>query len=375
MKVSQVEKYSMNTGKVPFLKFDEPSEAIKSAIAEVLSSGQYFNGAFTKQLVADFSEYIGMPYMVPTANCTDAIELVLSALELKSKDEVIVPAFTWFSDASMVYWVNAKLVFADIDLSFFSLGLEAIKSAVTTNTKVVILPHLFGMVNPEIQEIVDFCKQGNIKVIEDCAQAHGATLNHKKAGSFADVSVFSFYPTKNLGALGDAGCIMTKDETLFDRCSLLANHGQVARNKHLSLGKNSRLDELQAAVLAKKLPDLDYQNKKRIALAEIYFKRLAGLPISLPKSNTGHVYHQFVILYEEREKLRDYLTAKGIATDIHYPTALSDMPVLSNSIGQCPNATKASNEVLSLPIFPNHSVEEILYVCEQVNLFFSASDS
>jgi len=365
----------MTAAKVPFLKFDEPSEEIKRAISQVLSSGQYFNGSFTRDFISGFSDYVGMPFLVPTANCTDAIEIVLSALELNSEDEVIVPAFTWFSDASMVYWVNAKLIFVDIDLNCFSPGLSAIKEVISSKTKALILPHLFGAVNPEIEAIVDYCKQQNIVLIEDCAQAHGALYNGKRAGSFADISVFSFYPTKNLGAFGDAGCILTKTETLYDRCALLANHGQVERNKHLSLGKNSRMDELQAAVLYCKLPDLDYENKKRRALAEIYHQQLTNTPLILPPIDSNQVFHQFVVLSENRKELRDYLFTKGIETDIHYPTALSDMPVLSNSIGQCPNATKASNEVLSLPIFPNHSVEEILYVCEQVNLFFSASDS
>ncbi len=362
----------MNKISVPFCKVDKPNETVRASIEQVLASGIYFRGAFTKHFSADFSAYIGMPYLVPTANCTDAIEIVLRGLNLRTDDEVITPAFSWYSDASMISWVGAKPVFADIDATTFMLTLASIKQVVTLNTKVLLLPHLFGMVCPEVREIADFCREKRIVLIEDCAQAHGATLNGNKAGSFAEIAVFSFYPTKNLGALGDAGCILTKNKQLRDSFSLIANHGQLKKDEHILLGKNSRMDELQAAVLAAKLPELDFENKKRVALAEIYFEQLKDLPIHLPIRFQGNVYHQFVVKTLTRNALIDFLANGGIETAIHYPHALSDIEVFGSTTGTCQKATEAASQVLSLPIFPNHSADEVLYVCEQIRGFYSA---
>jgi len=360
---------------IPFLKFDLPSEEVNLALNQVLKKGIYFNGAYAEAFIRDFSAFIGMPHMVPTANCTDAIELVLRALDGTAEDEVIVPAFTWFSDASMVEWAGLKLIFADISLECFGLTLASIKSVVTKKTKAIILPHLFGQVNPEIIQIAAYCKAHHIVLIEDCAQAHGAEQLGKKAGSFADISVFSFYPTKNLGALGDAGCILIKDATLSENLKLLSNHGQLARDTHISLGKNSRMDELQAAVLVAKLPILDADNKKRRSLAAIYHEKLKHLPLQLPTVDDGHVYHQFVIFSVLRDRLKAFLLSEGIETVIHYPNALSDIKVFASNTSVMPKARKAASQALSLPIFPNHSAEEILFVCDAIDRFFSNSDT
>ena len=272
---------SLNAQKIPFIRFPNLTDAVKIVINEVLENGVYFNGKYLKRFVKDFSEYLTLNSCIPTANCTDALEIILRAKDITADDEVIVPAFTWFSDASVVQLVGAKSVFVDIDLVHFGMDVDDFASKITKHTKAVIVPHLFGVVHPQIHTIKHICNENNIFLIEDCAQAHGASLKGKLAGSFGDVAAFSFYPTKNLGALGDAGAILTNDTELAEKCRLWANHGQKSRNEHLQTGKNSRMDELQAAVLSTKLPYLNDENNKRREFAGIYFSELDDLPIVL----------------------------------------------------------------------------------------------
>ncbi|MFQ3213721.1 MAG: dTDP-4-amino-4,6-dideoxygalactose transaminase [Marivirga sp.] len=362
----------MKPTQIPFLKFDDTDEIVETAVKEVISSGVYFNGLFTQNFKEKFTEYVGRKYMVPTANCTDALEIVLRSLDLLPDDEVIVPAFGWYSDASMVRLVGAKLLFLDIDLKTFSVSLKGLEAVYNKKVKALVLPHLYGLISPEISGIQDFCKQHAIYLIEDCAQAHGSTAIDGRAGTFGDAAVFSFYPTKNLGGIGDAGCILSDNAADVHLFTMLAKHGQTTRNTHEILGINSRMDEIQAAILTKRLPLLNYTNRQRRELAEIYFQKLRHFPIVLPLNNAGHVFHQFVVLSKQRDELRNFLLEKGVETAVHYPTALYMMQPFSSAVDlSCPNALNAAQEVLSLPIYPNHSVEEILFVCEQIALFFS----
>lgn len=362
---------ALNLQKIPFIRFPHISANVKDVIAEVLQSGIYFNGRYTVRFVKDFSAYLDLNYCIPTANCTDAIEIILRAKNIGKGDEVIVPAFTWFSDASVVELVGAKTVFADIDLTHFGLSLHGLAAKITKFTRAIILPHLFGIVHPEIQAVKDICNKNNILLLEDCAQAHGAGLNGQLAGTFGDVAAFSFYPTKNLGALGDAGTIVTNDAELAEKCRLWANHGQKSRNEHVQTGKNSRMDELQAAILATKLPELHNENNKRREFAGIYFSELENLPIVLPADIPGHVYHQFVIMTEEREKLQFFLAENNIETDIHYPYALISMALFKNqNTASFNNALKAAETVLSLPVHPSHTSEDIFIICKMIKAYF-----
>ncbi len=362
---------SLNVQKIPFIRFPNITDSVKIVINEVLENGVYFNGEYTRRFVKDFSEYLNLDSCIPTANCTDSLEIILRAKNITKDDEVIVPAFTWFSDASVVELVGAKLVFVDIDLVHFGMDVDDFASKITNYTKAVILPHLFGVAHPQINAIKTICNENNIFLIEDCAQAHGASLNGKLAGTFGDVAAFSFYPTKNLGALGDAGAILTNDTELAEKCRLWANHGQINRNNHVQIGKNSRMDELQAAVLSTKLPYLNHENNKRREFAGVYFNQLNDLPITLPMNYPGHVYHQFVIMTEERDQLKSYLSDNNIETDIHYPNALVNMaPFKYQHTESFENALKAAETVLSLPIHPNHSVQDIHVICEMVKSFF-----
>jgi dTDP-4-amino-4,6-dideoxygalactose transaminase len=361
--------FDMQLKTIPFLRLTPFRQEVKAAIDDVLEKGVFMNGEYLVKFKTKFSEFLNLEHVIPTANCTDALEIILRSLEIQEEDEVIAPAFTWFSDASVIQLVGAKVVFCDVDLNHFGIQLAELKKRISPRTKALILPHLFGLVHPEIEKIASICAEHKIVLIEDCAQAHGASHNGKIAGTFGDIAAFSFYPTKNLGAFGDAGAIATKDTALTEKCQLWANHGQHARNEHLQLGRNSRMDELQAAVLSANLPFLNSDNENRRRLAIIYFDILKDTDCLLPNESDGHVYHQFVIRTDKRDELQKFLSKKNIETDIHYPIALSDMKIF-NVDEKYLNATTASKTVLSLPIHPNHSTEEIELVSENVKAFF-----
>jgi len=359
----------MQLKSVPFLKLTPIRPEVRSVIEDVMERGVLMNGAYTDRFKSSFSKYLNLNHIIPTANCTDALEIVLRSIEIQEDDEVITTSFSWFSDASVTKLIGAKVVFCEIELSHFGINVSDFESRITAQTKAVILPHLFGLVHPDIEKIASICSENNIVLIEDCAQAHGAALDEQLAGTFGDVAVFSFYPTKNLGALGDAGAIATNHAAIASKCQIWTNHGQISRNEHKQLGRNSRMDELQAAVLNTKLAFLDSDNQRRANLASIYYEVLDRSDCILPLRISGHIYHQFVIRTARRGELRKFLNEKGIDTDIHYPNALSDMKVFQ-STEKYPNASLASNSVLSLPIHPNHSEEEIEFVAKNVRAFF-----
>ncbi|MBK6267292.1 DegT/DnrJ/EryC1/StrS family aminotransferase [Marivirga sp. S37H4] len=356
---------------IPFVRLSPVPEDVQKAVQEVMDSGVFFNGKYSTLFESSFKKYLSIDHFIPTANCTDALEIILRAHEIGAGDEVIVPAFTWFSDASVVQLVGAKPVFGDVDLTHYGLDISSTEALLGGKTKAIIVPHLFGSTHPEIKQFRQMCDEHQLLLIEDCAQAHGSTLNNCLAGTFGHMAAFSFYPTKNLGALGDAGCIVTNDAHFSHQYKLWSNHGQQERNNHLQLGRNSRMDEIQAAVLMARLPYLKQNNDRRRELAKMYLRELAHLPIALPEENNGHVYHQFVIRLEKRDALKDFLLSKGIQTDIHYPTALSDMDCFQKSVpADCPNARLVAATILSLPIHPNHEVADVNYVCQQIKVFF-----
>ena len=359
----------MHFESVPFLRLAPVRQEVKDVIGDVLNSGVFMNGHYLSRFQDAFSDYLNLNYLIPTANCTDSLEIILRSCNIQKGDEVITSSFSWFSDASVIQLLDAKPVFCELDVNHFGIQFSDLEKRITSNTKAVLLPHLFGLVHPDIEKIAALCLERGLVLIEDCAQAHGATLKGKKAGTFGNIAAFSFYPTKNLAALGDAGAIATNDRALARKCRQWAHHGQVERNEHVQMGRNSRMDEIQAAILSIELPFLNSDNEKRKRLAAIYFNLLQDLDYILPMRNDGHVYHQFVIRTDRRDELQSYLSRKGIETDIHYPVALSDMSVF-NSNEKYPNARAVSKRVLSLPIHPNHVEEEIEYVAKSVNQFF-----
>jgi dTDP-4-amino-4,6-dideoxygalactose transaminase len=359
---------------VPFLRLNQhPISSFSEKINAVYASGVFMNGSYTTQFTSAFSQYIGVKCCVPVANCTDALEIVLRAHGIGKGDQVIVPAFTWFSDASCAELVGATPVFADIHQDDFCMTADGLEALVTKRSKALVYTHLFGAVGHDFEKVKTLCKKYNLLLIEDCAQAHGAKMGERKAGSLGDVAVFSFYPTKNLGAFGDAGCICTNDEKIAARYKEMANHGQSSRNVHDCLGRNSRMDEIQAAFLEVKLPELDQQNAQRRAIARKYIDELEKLPVGLPQYDERNVFHQFVIRLKERDRLKQFLAQEGVETDIHYPVSLHKMDVFSTSpsFGKAlPNAESAATEVLSLPIHPAHTGQEIDYVIEKIKAYF-----
>jgi dTDP-4-amino-4,6-dideoxygalactose transaminase len=344
-------------------------EEVGAKTLEVLASGYYINGAIVEQFEQQFSQYIGTTDCIGCNSGTDALYLALRALNIGAGDEVITTPFTFVSTASMVSAVGATPVFVDVDAQTYNLDLNQIEAAITPRTKAIIPVHLFG--HPvDLPRLMTIAQSHNLWVIEDAAQAVGATWNGTKVGSMGHIGCFSFYPTKNLGACGDAGAVTTNDRAIADRIRMLRNHGQQQRYTSEAVGVNSRLDALQAAVLSIKLKYLENWNGQRRAIATRYGEFLSHLPgIIAPQSSPGHVWHQYTLRVEgdQRDTLRQKLQDQGIASMIYYPVPLHLQPVyqdLGYLAGRFPIVEKLAREVLSLPMFPELSQEQqerILY--------------
>ncbi len=357
----------------PYITEDE----IK-AVVEVLRSGQLAHGPVVGEFERAFSEYLGVPYTVAVSNGTVALYLALKALGVGDGDEVIVPDFTFIATASMVVAAGAKPVFADIDLRTYTIDPEDVKKKISERTKAIIVVHLYG--HPaNMEELIDITREYNIYLIEDCAQSHGAEFKGAKTGTFGDVATFSFYATKNL-TMGEGGAVVTKNKEIAEKVMLLRNHGQVSRYYHTIIGWNFRLTSIQAALGLQQLRKLDKMNSRRREIANTYLEKLQDiadivLPAEMPWAK--HVYHQFTIWVKKsglRSKLIEYLKSKGIQTAVHYPRPLHLQPALSefsHKSDLCPNSTEASKHVLSLPMHPGLTDEEIHYVAKTVREFFS----
>lgn len=360
--------------KIPFLdlsrkqrrQYADLDQIFRTCILEDFLSGGRAIASFEQA----FATYIGTTSCIGCGNGTDALEIILRALDIGKGDEVIVPANGWLSAAEMVKLVKATPIFVDVDPHSHNLSPELIEEALSPRTKAIIPIHLYGQ-PADMPAIMEIAEQHQFWVIEDCAQAHGASIAGRKVGSWGHAAAYSFYPTKNLGALGDAGAILTSDQQLAERCRMIANHGQVKRDEHQILGRNSRMDTLQAAVLEYRLGLLNEENQQRRSLAELYRQQLQNLPLKLSyaRADAFHVYHLFVVSTSERDALRQYLEAAGIGTAIHYPHAVSEMPHLNPKT--CPVASQQSKELLSLPLYPELREEEVVLVCEKIRQFFS----
>ena len=343
---------------------DELSEAVQRVVA----SGWYIGGEEVRQFEEDFASYLKVGHCIGCASGTDALELILRAFGIGPGDEVIVPAMTWVSDAEVVKLVGATPVFADVLENEYTIDPRSISGQITERTGAIIAVHLYGL-PCRMTEIIELAKKRDIKVIEDCAHSHGATLGGVKTGGLGDAAAFSFYPTKNLGALGDAGAVTTNDTAVAEKIRLLSDHGQPMRDEHMLIGKTSRLDPIQAAVLNVKLKYLDQWNEVRASNARHFLEALQDTGLKLPYVPEGvtHVYHQFVIQSKQRNRLRDYLLTQGIETAIHYPKALPDLPIYNCEryrSGDFPVSERLSQTALSLPILAeasmqNHLVKQI----------------
>ncbi|MGB9840910.1 DegT/DnrJ/EryC1/StrS family aminotransferase [Thermovenabulum sp.] len=350
---------------------------IKKEIEEVLESGNYILGPKEKEFEKEIAEYLGVKHAIGVANGTDALVLSLDALGIGPGDEVITTPYTFFASAEAVSRVGAKPVFADISFDDnLNIDVRQIKKKITKNTKAIIPVHIFGC-PCNMDEIIQIARKYNLYIIEDACQAIGAQYKGKKAGTLGDIGCFSFFPTKNLGGYGDGGLVVTNNDEIAEKIMTLRVHGSTKKYYHSRIGYNSRLDEIQAAILKVKLKYIDKWNQKRIEKAKLYNDKLKNLPITLPKiydeNHKKHVFHLYTILTPKRDELKNYLEQKGIPTGIYYPLPLHLQEAykdLGYKDGDMPNAEKASRQALSLPLYPELKEEEIYYITEAVKTFF-----
>lgn len=365
--------------KVPFYNLREAhgqcAGEIERAVLRVLRSGQYISGKEVERFEKSFAQYLSVPYVVAVNSGTAALHLALLALGVKPKDEIIIPSYTFAATAEAILYCGAAPVFVDIDANTYTIDPEAASAAITPKTVGIIPVHLYGQM-ADMETLNAIADKHKLWVVEDACQAHGASLMGKKVGTWAGVGVFSFYPTKNLGGIGEGGAIATHDESLAEFVRTARSHGAQKRYLHTILGYNYRLNEIQAAVLSVKLHYLNKNNTRRRELAALYSQILGGLPVRLPQEHSGftHVYHQYTLRTNKRDELQEYLTAQGIETSIHYPLPLHLQKAFRNQGrkgGSLETAEQLAQEIVSLPLYPQLSEEEIKYVGEHVTEFFS----
>ncbi len=367
--------------KIPLLDLNAQYEPIKNDIKnkliEVFESKQFINGAEVELLEQNISNYCGSNYAIGVSSGSDALIVALMALEIGHGDEVITTPFSFFATAGSISRVGAKPVFCDINPNTFNIDPTLIESKITSKTKAIMPVHLFGQC-AEMDQIIAIAKRHNLYVIEDAAQAIGASYSINKtttkAGVFGDIGCFSFFPSKNLGACGDGGVVTTNNEDLYKKIKSLRNHGEVTRYHHQYIGGNFRLDAIQAAVLNIKLNYLDSQHQGRIQNAQYYNQHLSektNKPIIHENANT--IYNQYTLKVENRNDFQTYLNEHSIGNNIYYPIPLHLQECfkdLKYKKGDFPQAEKAAVEVISLPIYSELTTDQLDYVISVINNFF-----
>ncbi|MDX1950166.1 MAG: DegT/DnrJ/EryC1/StrS family aminotransferase [Rickettsiales bacterium] len=339
--------------------------------AKILDSGWYILGKNVAEFEEEFAKYCGTKYAIGVANGLDALILILKGLNIGKGDEVIVPANTYIATILAVVANGAKPVFVEPKLETFNLSPDLIEKKITKRTKAILAVHLYGLVS-DIDKISAIAKKHNLYLIEDSAQAHGAIFNGKRAGAFGVASGFSFYPGKNLGALGDGGAVTTNNKELYNKLKALRNYGSHVKYENIYKGYNSRLDEFQAGVLRTKLKALDEDNKARIKIAKLYNEGINNKKIIKPifQNDNSNVWHLYVIRTKNRNELQKYLLENGIETLIHYPIPPHKQEALKEfKKKKLPIAEKIHREVLSLPISPVMKKSEVEYIINKINEF------
>jgi dTDP-4-amino-4,6-dideoxygalactose transaminase len=346
----------VNTPRIPFLSLipGEDARDVDLAIRRVVARGWFVLGPEVEAFESEFAAACGAAFSVGVGTGTDALALTLRALGIGPGDEVITTPLSAAYTALAIMMAGARPVFADIDPDRLTLDPRAAEAAITPQTAAILPVHLYGQ-PVAMAPLVEMANRHNLAIVEDCCQAHLATIEGRAVGSFGIAAAYSFYPTKNLGALGDGGAITTSDRGLTERLKRLRNGGQADRYHHVEFGVNSRLDEIQAAVLRARLPYLERWTMARRALADRYRRALARGPVAVPPAlEPGHVYHLFPVRSPERERMRAYLSAMGIETLIHYPVPIPRQPALvPEHPADCPVADLVCGEVLSLPLYPS----------------------
>jgi dTDP-4-amino-4,6-dideoxygalactose transaminase len=365
---------------IPFIDLScqhGPIEAeLATAFAEVLRGAQYILGPALARFEEEMARLHGVRHAIGCASGTDALLLGLLGAGVRPGDEVITTPFTFVATAEVIEHAGARPVFVDIDEATFNLDPALIEAALTERTRAIIPVHLYGL-SCDMPAIGKIAARNKLKVIEDCAQATGSRWDGRLVGGIGDAGAFSFFPTKNLGAVGDGGMVLTDNDTLAEKVRMLRGHGAKVRDHYELLGYNSRLDSLQAAVLSLKLPLLEGWNRQRRANAARYRELLGGVAeIALPVETAGaeHTYNQFSILTARRDELRAHLLERGVPTMVYYPRALHQQPIfagLGYATGDFPVTERIQEEVLSLPIFPGLTQEQIDTVAGAIKEFFA----
>lgn len=353
---------------------------IDAAIKKVTLEANFILGRELEDFENDFAKYCGAKYCVGVASGTDALLLSLRALGVGPGDEVITVANTFIATVLPIIYLGAKPVLVDCGPKTYQIDPKLVEKAITKRTKVIIPVHLYGIPAP-VKEIISIARHCKLFVLEDACQAHGSSLNDKKCGSFGQISAFSFYPGKNLGASGDGGAVVTNNSRLNRILRMMRDVGQSVKYKHNIVGYNSRLDTLQAAILSVKLKRLEKWNNNRRKLAKLYDKLLGDLPVILPPSHNKRSlpnYHLYVIRTKKRDSLRAFLTERGISCGMHYPIPVhlqKSMKSLGYKKGDFPIAEQYAKEVLSLPMFPELTEKEVKYMCSLIRNFFSNEET
>ena len=346
---------------------------IDAAIFRVLDSGWYILGNEVRSFEEEFARYIGVAHGIGAGSGTEAIHLALKACGIARGDEVITVSHTAVATVAAIDLAGATPVLVDIDPDFYTIDPEKIESSITSNTKAIVPVHIYGQ-PADMDPVMEIAKKYSLKVIEDCAQAHGAKYKGQCVGSIGDMGCFSFYPTKNLGAIGDGGMVVTNSSNLNEKVRLLREYGWKERYVSSSKGWNSRLDEIQASILRVKLKHLDQSNQKRRNLAGHYLKDLKDLPLGLPeeRKDCEHVYHLFVIKTNKRNALQDYLKKNGINTGIHYPVPIHRQSYYKDSLKNSflEITEQVAGEILTLPLYPELSLNESKIVINTLRKFY-----
>lgn len=364
---------------IPFLDLKETNtpyqSEIEEAVLSVVRSGWYILGDQVKSFERAYAQYCGTANCIGVGNGLDAISLILKSYKelgvLKDGDEVLVPANTYIASILAVSSSGLVPVLVEPDINTYNIDPEKIGDKVTSRTKAILAVHLYGLVSP-MNELKEIARKYNLKLIDDAAQAHGAAYYEQKVGSLCDATAFSFYPTKNLGALGDAGAVTTDDSELAAIVRALANYGTTSKYINKYKGENSRLDEIQAAVLAVKLKYLDKEVQARQNIASFYLRNIQNELIALPRVEQieQHTFHLFVVRCHERDRLQQYLSDKGIRTEIHYPLPPHKQEAYKewNSLSY-PVSEKIADQIISLPLRISLKNEEVIRICSALNEF------
>ena len=363
--------------RIPFASFEamhnELQVEIQRGIEEVVKSNWFIRGEHVEKFEEAFAEYCGTKYCVGCGNGLDALYLLLRAYDIGEGDEVIVPSNTFIATALAVTYTGAMPVLVEPDIRTYTLDVSLVKAKITNKTKAIIAVHLYGQ-TADMDEIKGIAQKYGLVVIEDAAQAHGAAYKGRKAGNLGNAAGFSFYPGKNLGAMGDAGAVTTNDRKIAEKVRALANYGSDYKYHHIYAGNNSRLDEMQAAILLAKLQNLDKWNTYRQKVADQYLERIKNRKVLLPsaKKDRNHVWHIFALRIKERDDFEKYLNSRGIGTTVHYPIPIhlqDAYKYLNLKKGMLPIAEEISDTEISIPMYYGISDEEMNYMIDIINQY------